>query len=92
MLQVFYLDVAYVLQWFLSVSCVFCKYFRRMFQTFHLSLDVCCKCVLRYFRSRLGVASHFSPWCLLLAFFSLASMSDYGGGAAEAGGGGAVWT
>jgi hypothetical protein len=77
---------------FSSISCVFCKYFRRMFQMFHLSSDVCCKCVPGYFKSRSGVASHFSPWCLLLAFFSLASMSNCGGGTMEADGGGVAWT
>ena len=35
MLQLFYLDVTYVLQWFSSVLCVFCKCFRHMFQMFH---------------------------------------------------------
>jgi hypothetical protein len=43
MLQMFYLDVAYVLQcdWLLSVFRCFCKFFNRMF---HLSSDVCFKC------------------------------------------------
>jgi hypothetical protein len=47
MLQVFYLDVTYVLQWF---SSVFCKCFRHMFQVFHLSSDVCCKCCIWIFQ------------------------------------------
>jgi hypothetical protein len=44
------------------------------------------------FKRRSGIASPFSPssvspWCLL-AFYYLASFSDYGGGATGAGGGG----
>jgi hypothetical protein len=43
MLQIFYLDIAYVLQRFSSVLCVFYQCFRCIFQIFHLSSDVCCK-------------------------------------------------
>jgi hypothetical protein len=41
MLQVFYLDIAYV-------GC-FCKCLRCMFQVFDLSADVCCKCFIKMF-------------------------------------------
>jgi hypothetical protein len=51
MLQVFYLDIAYVLQCF---SCVFpgafASVFRSMFEVFYLSLDVCCKCCILMFQ------------------------------------------
>jgi hypothetical protein len=43
MLQVFYLDVAYALQWLFKCFRFFCKCFRRMLHVFHLSPDVCCK-------------------------------------------------
>jgi hypothetical protein len=71
MLQVFYLDVAYVLQWFqvflgvfISVSDVCFKYFICL-QTYVVSVASGC------FKSRLGVASPSSPSaasprCLLL--------------------------
>jgi hypothetical protein len=60
-----YLDVAYVshicckcfiltLRMFAMVfkrfSGVFCKYFRSMFQVFHLSSDVCCNCCIWMFK------------------------------------------
>jgi hypothetical protein len=60
-----YLDVAYVsdicykcfiwmLRIFYNVFQVFlmcfCKYFRCMFQVFHLPLDICCKCCIRMFQ------------------------------------------
>jgi hypothetical protein len=76
MLQVFYLDVAYVLQWFFQVfSRIFCKYFRHMFQVFHLSSDTCCKMFYldvsqanqvlhlppRFLLPRLGVSSSSRP-------------------------------
>ena len=41
MLQVFYLDVVYVLQWFSSIFMCFCKCFTCMFQVFHLPSDIC---------------------------------------------------
>jgi hypothetical protein len=41
MLQVFYIDVANVFQWVLSVFRCFCKCLRCMFQVFHLRSDVC---------------------------------------------------
>jgi hypothetical protein len=47
MMQVFYLDVAYVYNVF-KCFC-FCKWFRRMFQMFHLFLDVCCNCCIGMF-------------------------------------------
>jgi hypothetical protein len=64
MLQVFYLDVAYIFNGFL-------KCFRDMFQKFHLSSEACYKWFIWIFRSRSGVASFFllftaSPWYLLL--------------------------
>ena len=49
-LHVFYLDVAYILQWLFQVFlCVFCKCFRRMFQVFHLSSEACYKCLIWMF-------------------------------------------
>jgi hypothetical protein len=44
--QVFYLDIVYVLQWFLNVFRCFCKCFRRMFQVLHMPSDVCFKCCI----------------------------------------------
>jgi hypothetical protein len=53
MLQVFYLDVTYILQYFSSVFSFF-KCFRRMFQVFHLSYVT--NILSGYFKSRSGVA------------------------------------
>jgi hypothetical protein len=50
MLKMFYLDVAYVLQWFQVFLSCFCKCFRCTFQIFHLSLDICCKCCIWMFQ------------------------------------------
>jgi hypothetical protein len=64
MLRVFFLDVAYVLQWFSSISNACFKRF--------IYLHTCVASVVsRCFKSRLGVASPSSPsaassWCLLL--------------------------
>jgi hypothetical protein len=60
-----YLDIAYVshisckcFMWMLHMflmtfssvlMCFFCKYFRHMFQVFHLFSDACCKCVILMF-------------------------------------------
>ena len=49
-LQVFYLDIAYVCNGFQVFFMCFCKCFRGMFQVFHLSLDVCCKCCIWMFQ------------------------------------------
>ena len=48
MLQMFYLDVAYVYNGFQVFSGV-CEFFRRMFQVFHLSSDVYRKCCIWIF-------------------------------------------
>jgi hypothetical protein len=52
-----------VLQCFSSVSCVFYKCFRRMFQSFHRSSDVCCKCCLNV--SKVDRVLHLPPRLLL---------------------------
>ena len=43
MLQVFYLNVAYVFQVFFMC---FCKCLKCMFEVFHLPSDICCKCCI----------------------------------------------
>jgi hypothetical protein len=50
-LQVFYLDVAYVCNGFYVFSGVFFKCFRSMFQVFHLSSFLCCKCYIWMFQN-----------------------------------------
>jgi hypothetical protein len=55
-LQLFYLNVAYVLQWLFKWFQGFFKCFRHTFQVFYLSSDVCCKCFIWIFKSRLSVA------------------------------------
>jgi hypothetical protein len=76
-LQVFYLDVTYVLQWFSSVSYVF------------LSIsDIRCKGYIWMFSS----PSVASPWCLFFAFCCLASFSNDSGDNGGAHWGRAAWT
>jgi hypothetical protein len=53
--QVFYLDIAYVYNGFQVFFLCFCKCFRNMFQVFHSSSDVYCKCCIWMFESRSGV-------------------------------------
>jgi hypothetical protein len=72
MLQVFYLDVVYILYGFQVFFRYFCKYFGCMFQVFHLPLDVYCKCCIWMFQVdrvlHLPPSSPLtaSPWCLHL--------------------------
>jgi hypothetical protein len=67
MLQVFYLNVAYVLQWFFKcfIHVFFCKCFRRMFHTFHLSSDVCCKCCILMFQKQIRCCMSLLAFCFL---------------------------
>jgi hypothetical protein len=54
-LQVFYLDIAYALQWpFKYFFKCFYKCFICMFQVFNLSLDVCYKCFICMFQKQIG--------------------------------------
>jgi hypothetical protein len=87
MLEMFYVDVAYV-----------CNGFKCFFRFFASVSDASFKCficlhtyiasiVFGCFKSRSGVASPSLPRCLLV-FCYLASFSDYGGGAAGPGDGG----
>jgi hypothetical protein len=52
-----------LLQCFSSVSYVFYKCFRRMFQSFHRSSDVCCKCCLNVLK--VDRVLHIPPRLLL---------------------------
>ena len=53
MLQVFYLDVAYVFNDFSSVFRCFCKCFRHMFQVFHLSSFIHRNCCIWMFQKQI---------------------------------------
>jgi hypothetical protein len=53
MLQVFYLDVAYVCSDFQVFSAVFFKCFRSMFQVFHCMLQVLCLDILKVDRANI---------------------------------------
>jgi hypothetical protein len=51
MLQMFYLNVVHVCDWFqVCFQVFFYKCFKSMFQVFHLSSDVCCKCCIWMFQ------------------------------------------
>ena len=65
MLQVFYLDVAYVLQWFLSVFRYFCKCFRCLFQVFYMRSDVCCQCCIWMLQKQIGYCISLLTFCCL---------------------------
>jgi hypothetical protein len=61
MLQVFLSGCYVYLQWFSSVSGVFCKCFGRMSQVFHLSSDVRCNCCIWMF-SKVDQADCCNCW------------------------------
>jgi hypothetical protein len=94
-----YLNVAYIshicCNCFMWMSRMCCNSFQ-LFRVFVVMVsDVCfiylqmyvANVVFGYLKSKLGVASPSSPWCLLLAFCCLASFSDRGGVTSGDGGG-----